>query len=114
MTDRGFEALVAGGIVLALAVPIGHIVIWENTVETQTVTVTERDRVSNGDGGSESRVYTDQGVFGVGDDPFKGQWNSADIYGKLQPGVTYEVTTVGYRNGLFSLFPNIIKAEELK
>lgn len=65
------------------------------------------------DATTEYRVYTSCGVFSVSDDPFLGQWNSADTYGSIQVGKTYNLEAYGWRNGFFSIFPNIKKATEV-
>ncbi|URP22345.1 hypothetical protein SEA_BIG4_312 [Microbacterium phage Big4] len=63
------------------------------------------------DGGTDYRVFTDNcGTFGVQDDFWLGQWNSADTYGSIRVGDTYDFEAYGWRNGFFSTFPNIIKA----
>ena len=38
---------------------------------------------------------------------FKGKFNSADIYGNLEIGKKYKITTTGYRLGYFSEYQNI-------
>jgi hypothetical protein len=43
-----------------------------------------------------------------------GKFNSSDVYGRLQVGHKYHVKTVGYRNNFFSMYPNLIVAEEIK
>lgn len=59
------------------------------------------------------RVYTSCGVFHIADDPMAGQWNSADTYSAIEVGKVYDFEAVGYRNGFFSMFPNIVGAEEV-
>ncbi|UVK59050.1 hypothetical protein SEA_CEN1621_32 [Microbacterium phage Cen1621] len=59
------------------------------------------------------RVYTSCGVFVVEDNALVGQWNSADTYNAIEPGKVYDFEAVGWRNGFFSLFPNIIGVEEV-
>lgn len=41
----------------------------------------------------------------------KGKFDSSTVQGKLKVGSTYNITTVGYRIPLFSLYPNIIEYE---
>lgn len=65
---------------------------------------------SDSDGGSSTdyRVFTENcGTFGVQDDPIIGQWNSADTYGSIKVGETYDFEAYGWRNGFYSTFPNI-------
>ncbi|GAB3224297.1 hypothetical protein GCM10027447_12770 [Glycomyces halotolerans] len=87
--------------------------------DTITCTVSEKDRTtaSSGDGGSRSvhRVYTeDCGVLEVGDALPRGQFDSADVYASLEPGATYEFTTIGWRIPLLSMFPTVIDATEVQ
>lgn len=76
-------------------------------------TVTDKDRVSDGSGGSEMRVYTDCGTFVI-DDNFVAGFNSADRYAQLTPGKRYEIESGGYRSGFWSMFPSILDAKEVK
>lgn len=70
--------------------------------------VTDKDRTSTGKGGSDARVYTSNcGTFQVGDDFVHGVYNSADLFGQIQVGHTYNFEAYGYRNGFTSTFPNI-------
>lgn len=76
--------------------------------------VTDKDRVSNSDGASEMRVYTENcGVFVVGDNFLIGNFRSADLYGGIKIGSTYDFETRGVRIPLMSAFPNIVKATEV-
>lgn len=84
---------------------------WENSRGTHVCTVEDKDRTRKSDGGSDQRIYTDCGVLNVADDALQGQWNSADTYSQIEVGQTYELTTVGWRNGLLTLFPNVISVE---
>ncbi len=86
-----------------------------------TCTVVDKDRSTESTkNGSNSvfRVYTEGGAncgtFGLADNPFAGNWNSADAYGRIKVGATYELETVGARNGFMSWFPEITKATEVK
>jgi hypothetical protein len=75
--------------------------------------VTGKDRTTNSDGASVARVYTENcGTFEVKDSILDGRFNSADAYGQLDEGTTYDFTTRGIRLPFFSAFPNIITATE--
>lgn len=78
--------------------------------------VTGKDRTSgNNANESNMRVYTQNcGTFEVGDLPFHGQYNSADVYGSILPGHTYNFDAYGWRNGYSSDFPTILTATEVK
>lgn len=85
---------------------------WVNTKETHVCKVTNKESVSK-DKTHEYRVYTDKcGVFTVKDEAWLGKFNSADTYGKIQSGSSYTFQTVGWRNGFFSTFPNIVEATQ--
>lgn len=85
---------------------------WVHTTNTEVCKVTGKESVTK-DKGHEYRVYTDNcGVFQVSDEAWLGKFNSADTYGKIQPGTSYTLSTVGWRNGLFSTFPNIVEAQQ--
>jgi hypothetical protein len=79
---------------------------------TCTVTAKESVTVNSGDRPhNQYRVYTNEcGTLTIGDTIVVGRFNSADLYGTLQPGTTYAMETGGYRVGVFSMFPNIISA----
>lgn len=86
-----------------------------------TCTVVDKDRSTESTkNGSNSvfRIYTEGGAncgtFGLADNIFAGNWNSADTYGRIKVGATYELETVGIRNGFMSWFPEITKATEVK
>ena len=74
-------------------------------------TVTGKDRTQSRDS-SNMRVYTSCGTFAVGDVLIRGQFDSADLYGSLAEGKTYDLTTIGWRVPILSMFPTIIEAEE--
>lgn len=82
-----------------------------------TVTRTEVSVISNdGDAYTQKRVYTENcGVFTADDNLAHGVWNSADIYGSIQEGKTYDFTASGIRfsSPFFSWFPNIITATQV-
>src|SRR4051794_9748131 len=66
-----------------------------------TCTVTDKDRSGGSSSDSKYRVYTKQcGVLENRDQWFAGKTNSADIQGSIQPGKTYRLRVVGWRNGL--------------
>lgn len=83
------------------------------TSPPEPCTVEDKDRTTDSEGASVYRVYSDCGVFNVEDAPFLGKFNSADTYRHIEPGKTYRFETYGWRNGFFSMFPNITHAEEV-
>lgn len=115
MSDYTMGCLAVAGVGLVIAV--GAIDVYASTSYSdrwRTCTVESKDRGASSDGSSHYRIYTrDCGVFGDGDSWLRGKTNSADIYGRIQPGHTYHFHVVGYRLGLTSHFPNILAAEEV-
>lgn len=55
-------------------------------------------------------VYTSCGVFTVDDNFLLLKFNSADTYGALHEDETFDLDVIGWRNGLFSWFPNVLGA----
>ena len=53
-------------------------------------------------------------VYEITDSLLSGRFNSSDIYGEIEVGKTYRFTVAGFRNPLFSWYPNIYKAEEIE
>lgn len=54
-------------------------------------------------------ILTDQGAFKNVDSYLHWKTKSADIQGKAIPGSTVTLTVYGYRNGLVSMMPNVLK-----
>lgn len=106
---------VAAGIVGTLVVAgiVGVNIARVSMTETHTeCTVQEReDRALASLDKRDPRVYTDCGVFVVADELGRLHFNAADVYADLEPGGTYTLTTVGWRFGLFSWFPNVIEVQ---
>lgn len=100
--------LVFGGV--AVGVGIARI----NAVDSYSgCTITEReDRAMAELAERAPRIYTDCGVFIVEDEPFRLHFDAADIYNALEPGTRVDLTTVGWRIGFLTWFPNIIEATE--
>lgn len=109
-------------LILLAALITGGVAYFGSHTTVNNCTVTSKDRSikvsSDSDGNTSSstdyRVYTSCGVFSVDDSLFFGKFNAADTYGQLLEGKTYNVETVGWRNGFFSMFPNILSAEAVK
>ncbi|MFJ4288009.1 hypothetical protein ACIPY0_20400 [Paenarthrobacter nicotinovorans] len=118
--ERGDVEVVAGigGIALVILLIAAWIIttaIWVNTPGEATCTIQGKESVAKGESGHEYRVYTDKcGTFAVHDELWLGRFNAADTYGSIKEGKTYSLETVGWRNGFFSTFPNIINAQESK
>lgn len=107
MKRRNLIAAVTLGAAVALTVPACSSMNQQDRV----CTVTGKESVRAGDG-NQYRVYTDECQTLVVEDSLTvGRYNSADVYAKIEAGKTYEFRTGGYRNGFFSMFPNIIEVK---
>ena len=76
----------------------------------QTVQCEVKDKWIKRPSGSNEELYLVNcggKTYKISDLFFLGKFNSADIYGNLEIGETYEITTTGYRWGLFSEYQNI-------
>lgn len=107
--------LMAGVVILAVIVGSVSLAVARATTSTtyESCTVTEKeDRALASLDKREPRIYTDCGVFVVTDELLRFHFNAADVYNTLQEGNSYDLTTVGWRVGLFSWFPNIIEAKD--
>ena len=112
------QAIRATVLIVVVVVIIGGLtadfIIKYTGSSTQICTVNSKDRSTNRDGNSNTRVYTDQcGVFSVEDRFFAGYVDSADVYAQIQVGKTYELHTTGRRVPIMSAFPNITSASEV-
>lgn len=98
-----FVLLVVAGISLAVAGLLNE------TERVCTVTSKESVRVEEG---NQYRVYTEEcGTLQVTDTLLKMRFDSADTYGSLKEGETYQMTTIGFRIPFLSQFPNILEAK---
>lgn len=102
------------GVVLIIGGVIGAALWSEHANETtRTCTVTDKDRTTvtsrEGTSRSDMRIYTDDcGTLTVTDLMTRGQFDSADVYASIEPGSTYEITTVGWRIPWLSVFPVVL------
>lgn len=100
-------------VIVVASLPIYAVAKAASGNEVAAVTVCEKERAAT-DGGGEYRVYTDKGTYVMKDVWFLGgtRVNTADDYGMIQEGVTYDISTLWYRFELLSWFPNIMEFEE--
>lgn len=102
-------------VILAVVVLIGVVAVAGGYFNKDDVHihVTGKESVSTGsDNKHEYRVYTDKGTFVVSDSLIYLRFNSADEYGKLQPGHTYDCKAYGFRIPLTSSFKNLLDCHE--
>jgi hypothetical protein len=107
--------VIIGGVIVILLIGVAITAgVWSEHAneQTRTCTVTDKDRttVSTRDTSrSDMRIYTaDCGTLAVADLMTRGQFESADMYASIEPGKTYEITTVGWRIGWLSAFPTVL------
>lgn len=106
-------AIVGGIVVLGFIGSIIFAVAGASRVEEKSCTVVSKESVANQDTGHEYRVYTEQcGTLTVEDTLIKMRFNSADTYGMLKEGETYNMALMGFRMPLFSQFQNILEARK--
>ena len=110
------NAFIALAVIVALALAGFAAVSYYSEDTHRDCVVTDKDRTtksdSEGNMSSDARVYTENcGTFVVADTLIKGKFNSADTFGSIEEGGTYTFTTIGYRFGLTSSFPNIIEVQ---
>jgi hypothetical protein len=78
------------------------------TVETVSVTITDKERVTNG---TDSRylIFTDKEVFENTDSTWFWKFNSSDLYGRIPVNATCELTVAGHRVKFMSWYRNILE-----
>ena len=99
--------MIGGFLFLCLIVGI----MYRGSARTATFTVNKTTASAGAEGGIEYRVFTNQGVFECQDSLMFGQFRSSDTFGKIEEGGTYTATVAGWRNGFFSMYPNIIEIQ---
>lgn len=106
--NKSIIAIVALVIIAAIGINFARFA-HKETVKT---TVTDKERVvkKNGDNlDSYYLIYTEDGTLKLEDELLYGNFNSSDWYGKIKVDSTYEFTTIGWRIGFLSEYPNIVK-----
>ena len=82
----------------------------KQTIRTK---VLEKERVtkSDGNGNVESYylIFTEAGPLKLEDEMLYGNFNSSDWYGQIRKDSTYTFEIIGYRIGIMSEYPNIVK-----
>jgi len=95
-------------IILGLGATFGY---QYGTARDVTITVTDKERIveKGEDGGSYYLVFTEDDAFKNEDALFYGKFKSSALQAKLKVGETYKVKVYGWRIGVFSMYPNIVK-----
>ena len=78
-----------------------------------TIEITDKERITDGNS-SKYLIFGKDETFENVDSFWNGKFNSSDIYGKLEPGKTYDCKVYGWRIPYFSSYRNIIECEEKK
>lgn len=115
MNRHDAPVLAIGGLAMLVIFGLLGFGIYSAThVEThQDCTVTEKDRTTKAEGGSDARVYTENcGTFQVADSILSWTFSSADTYASIEVGETYDFKTRGFRIPFLSAFPNIVEATQ--
>jgi hypothetical protein len=99
-------------LVIAIVLAIGWSIAAWSSQRTATCTVESVDRISDGNGGSDARIYTKEcGVLENTDSiPFF-KFNSADIQGQIKAGQVYTFDVAYWRIPLFSMFPDVLEVK---
>lgn len=109
MSDNAVIGLVAAGVIFAA---VGGAA-YASSGQDMTCTVTDKDRttkVVDGNSSTDVRIWTeDCGVLKMDDSLIGMSFDTADKYGQIKVGQTYDFHTFGWRVPVFSMFPNITK-----
>lgn len=106
--DEGMPAGCAAillGIFVVFFVASISVPLW--TQDRVTFTVTEKERVSDGES-SYYLVYTDGETFKNSDILALGKFDSSDVYGRIEIGEKYRATVCGWRVPWLSWHRNIV------
>lgn len=112
------EIIYLVAIILIISIVVFDVVVNNINEKNIVVTVTDKDvKVKNND--SKYLIYTKDKdnnvqVLEITDSILRRRFNSSDVYAVIEPGKTYKFTTVGYRIPIFSMYPNILKYQEVK
>jgi hypothetical protein len=100
------------GVVLVITLCVG---LYKGSERNVTAVVESKERVCGGsnDGHSSCKylVFTDHGTFKVTDTILYTRFDSSDVYGRIEAHKTYKFHVVGWRYGLFSMYPNVLRAD---
>lgn len=85
-------------------------VFYLSSADTQKITVTDKERIAQREGGK-FLVYTEDEVFENVDSWLFWKFNSSDVQNKLSVDSTYKVRTAGWRVPFLSMHRNIIRID---
>lgn len=112
----GWVEILGGFIVVAVVIALIAVAIWSGIYfstnhHNRTFTITDKQVVAVKDG-HKYLIYTDNGVYQDTDSMLNGKYNSSDMYGQLKVGQKYSCDVVGYRNGFWSAYENLINCNK--
>jgi len=108
-------------IILGILAIIALIILCNFNEKTYTITITDKDRITQRSGDTVTSKYLVFGddengnslVFENTDAILRLKFNSSNIQGGFKIGKTYDVTVVGFRIPVFSAYENIIDCCEI-
>lgn len=108
-------------IILGILIIIALTILCNFNEKTYTITITDKDRITQKSGDTVTSKYLVFGddedgnslVFENTDTLLRFKFNSSNIQGRLKTGKTYDVTVVGFRIPIFSAYENIIDCYEI-
>lgn len=104
-----YMILIPGIIVLLI---VGFTIARLSHKQTFQAKVVDKERVVKSNGESTESYYlifTESGSYKLDDEFWYGNFNSSDWYGRIHRDSTYQFTTVGWRVGFLSWYPNIVE-----
>jgi hypothetical protein len=110
--EKIMNKTIIGLVAIVIAVIIGVNIAGYANRETFTTRVTDKERIVTGSGehlDSYYLIYTERGTYKLEDDLLYGNFRSSDWYGSIKVDSTYEFTTIGFRIGFASEYPNIVE-----
>jgi len=96
-------------IVACIAVGILYSITAFNHTRSVHVLVQDKERVCDAQRSCKYLIFTDKGTFENTDSLLRGKFDSSDVYGRIQKGQQYDFTAQGFRQPVFSMYPNIIE-----
>lgn len=99
-------------LLIALAVAatvLAYPAAYYNSEEQVTFTVTGKERMEDGF----YLIYTDIGTLKIQDLLLSWRFDGSDLYGALEIDQQYHGTTMGWRWGLASIYPDLVRVEGL-
>ena len=96
---------------LAITLGVGGCCVGNHNPRDEVIRVQSKDMAAR-DKVPVYKIFAAEGVYESRDSLYQGKWDSADVYGRLQPGKSYRVHVCGLRWPFFSMFPNIVRVHE--